>query len=148
MKVRMYINMLLALLLLVSNTGLAFNVHYCEGKISGISFNYQTAEPCLDEKPCEVKVDKSCCAVADTHDSCCENSKVDIKKTTTENILIKSLQLDLPVFLVVESWRPVFNTSVTTEKKWSDAPAFYWDTHAPPLYKLYSQYLFYDAIIS
>ena len=148
MKFKIHINVLLAILVLVSNTGLAFNVHYCEGKISGISFNYQVAEPCLEEKTCEVKVEKSCCTVADTHESCCENSKVDIKKTTTEQVLLKTIQLDLPFFVLAESWRTTFTTIPVTEKKGTDAPAYFCETHAPPRYKLYSQYLFYDSIIS
>jgi len=51
MNFKKHINILLAMLILVSNVGLAFNVHYCEGKISGISFNYKVEEPCVEVKP-------------------------------------------------------------------------------------------------
>lgn len=148
MKFKKHINFLLALLILVSNTGLAFNVHYCEGKISGITFSYQQEEPCLEEKPVETKVEKSCCAQTTTHDSCCENSKVEIKKSTSENVLIKTFQLDIAPFIQINEWRSSFVGVVHDEVQKNETPEYYCDTNAPPLYKLYSQFIFYDVIIS
>jgi len=140
MNFKKHINILLAMLILVSNVGLAFNVHYCEGKISGISFNYKVEEPCVEEKPTKVS---SCCAVENTHDSCCSNDKVEIKKTTSENILVKNFQLDLASFIPVQEFG-LFQAILLKEIVVTDEhPSFYCESNAPPLYKLYSQYIFY-----
>lgn len=140
MKIKAHIVFLLSFLILVSNVGMAFNVHYCEGKISGVSFNYKTEEPCIEEKP---SVEKSCCAKQNTHDKCCKNDKVDIKKTTSENVLVKSFQLDLASFIPAQEYSfSQFVVSKDVVIK-SENPSFYCDTNAPPLYKLYSQYIFY-----
>ncbi|RXR20542.1 hypothetical protein EQG63_01005 [Flavobacterium amnicola] len=140
MTFKKHINVLLAILILVSNVGLAFNVHYCEGKISGISFNYKVEEPCVDEKPTKIT---SCCAVENSHDSCCSNDKVEIKKTTSENVLVKSFQLDLASYLLVQECR-FFQAILLQEVILpSENPSFYCESNAPPLYKLYSQYIFY-----
>lgn len=135
-----HINILLAILILVSNVGLAFNVHYCEGKISGISFNYKIEEPCIEEKVASIT---SCCAVENTHDSCCSNDKVEIKKTTSENILVKNFQLDLATFIPVQEYRFLNFTAAKEVILVKENPSFYCETNAPPLYKLYSQYIFY-----
>lgn len=140
MTFKKHINILLALLILVSNVGLAFNVHYCEGKLSGISFNYKIEEPCVEEIPTNIK---ACCAVENSHDSCCSNDKVEIKKTTSENILVKNFQLDLASFIPVQEFgffhAILLKEIIVTEEN----PSFYCETNAPPLYKLYSQYIFY-----
>lgn len=148
MKFKKHINLLLALLILVSNTGLAFNVHYCEGKISGITFSYQQEELCVEQKPVETKLQKSCCAQTTTHDSCCENSKVEIKKNATENVLIKTFQLDIAPFIQINEWKSSFVGLVSDKVQKNNAPEYYCDTNAPPFYKLYSQFIFYDSIIS
>lgn len=148
MKFKKHINLLLALLILVSNTGLAFNVHYCEGEISGVSFSYQQEELCVEEKPVETKLQKSCCAQTTTHDSCCENSKVEIKKSTAENVLIKIFQLDLASFIQTNEWYASFIGFGKDEVQKNDTPEYYCETNAPPFYKLYSQFIFYDSIIS
>lgn len=141
MKIKAHIAFLLSFLILVSNVGMAFNVHYCEGKISGVSFNYKTEEPCIEEKPCVVE--KSCCAKQDTHDECCKNDKVDIKKTASDNVLVKNFQLDLASFIPAQEYN--FSQFVVLKEfvQKSENPSFYCDTNAPPLYKLYSQYIFY-----
>lgn len=143
MKLKKHINILLAALILVSNAGLAFNVHYCESKISGISFSYNQEEPCVKEEPCEVEIQESCCALEKEHDSCCKNDKVEIKKTTSENVLIKAFQLQLAPFIAIGEWSPFFVGLSRDEVQKNDAPEYYCETNAPPLYKLYSQFIFY-----
>jgi len=139
-RINKHISILLAMLILVSNVGLAFNVHYCEGKIASVSFNYKAEEPCVEKK---IEVEKACCAKSNTHDDCCSNSKVDIKKTTSDNIIVKNFQLDLGVFTFVDAWKPSHFIAQNGVVVSNENPSFYCDSHAPPLYKLYSQYIFY-----
>lgn len=140
MKIKKHIVVLLSFLILVSSIGLAFNVHYCEGEISGVSFNYKSEEPCVEK---QVEVEKPCCVQENNHKACCKNSKVKIDKTTFENVLVKTFQLDLATFTGIAFWNssPYFSAEEVVEK--SENPSFYCDTNAPPLYQLYSQYIFY-----
>lgn len=142
MKINKHISFLLALLIFVSNVGLAFNVHYCGGELAEISLDYKKSEPCEVKK---VEKQETCCASSEKHDSCCSNSKVDLKKSLSDEVIVKSFQLDLGAFTFVEVWKaPEVPVNFEEIKLKSDAPSFYCDSNAPPLYKLYCQYLFYD----
>lgn len=129
------------MLILVSNVGLAFNVHYCGGELAEISLDYKKSEPCIADK---VEKENACCATSDEHDSCCTNNKVDIKKTISDEVIVKSFQLDLGVFTFMEEWKPATITAVEEEVIKSNEASFYCDSNAPPLYKLYCKYIFYD----
>lgn len=139
MKLNRHISILLAMLILVSNVGLAFNVHYCHGEVSSVSLAYKIQEPCNDHHD---KSEKSCCAAADeSHKKCCDNDIVKLEDKS-DNIIVKSFQLDLAAFCQISEWKPVqFYSEVPVGKEQS--PSFYCEANAPPLFKLYCQYIFY-----
>lgn len=139
MKFNRYISTLLSALLLISNLGLALNVHYCHGKISSVTFAYKIEEPCNDHHNQE---EKSCCAAAgESHKKCCKNDLVKLQDNG-DNIIVKSLQLDLGVFYIAQQWQPsAFYYSSKIVKK--ENPSFYCEANAPPLFKLYCQYILY-----
>jgi len=139
MKIKKHISLLIAMLILVSNVGLAFNVHYCGGEIASVSLAYKSEMPCMETSDSE----SSCCAATEKKDSCCSNSKVDLKKNTTDNIIVKSFQLDLGSFTIVDNWKPVVDSEEEEVIVKSDVASFYCDSNAPPLFKLYCQYIFY-----
>ncbi|MGX7667034.1 HYC_CC_PP family protein [Flavobacterium pedocola] len=141
MKINKHISFILALLLLVSNVGLAFNVHYCGGELAGVSLDYKKYEPCVEEK---VEEENACCATSNEHDSCCSNDKIDLKKSFSDEVIVKSFQLDLGAFTFTDTWKPIVFEAVEEVAVTSDTPSFYCDSNAPPLYKLYCQYIFYD----
>ncbi len=141
MKFNKHISILLTLLLLVSNMGLALNVHYCKGEISDVSFSYKQKEPCDSHKLPE---SKSCCASdGNNHKECCKDDVVKLKdKNTSDNIIVKSLQLDLNVFCAINEWKP-FQEFYTAQIVIKDTPSFYCEANAPPLFKLYCSYILY-----
>lgn len=136
MKFKKHISIFLAILLLVSNVGLAFNVHYCGGEISSVSLN--ATLPSL-------KNDKGCCEkIANKKDSCCKDKKIVFQKKT-DNGIVKSFSFQFNyVFLVPEYERTVF--AVTPSFKNNSSLTYYCDANAPPLFKLYNQYLLYDKL--
>ena len=76
MQIKKHIALLLAFFLLISNSGLALNVHYCGEKIAAISSVFSDEEVC--EMP--VKKEKSCCAKKEvTHKKCCSDKEVNLK---------------------------------------------------------------------
>lgn len=131
-------SLFLAFLLLVSNAGLAFNVHYCGGEIASISSVFLKEEACempVVEKPCCVK------AVADTQTDCCSDKVVNFKAKSND-VVIKAFSFQVDMALPVSDHPlPKFNpvSIAIIEQK----TTYYCEAHAPPLFKLYSQYIFY-----
>ena len=134
MNFRKHTSIVLAALILLANLGLSFAVHYCKDEIASVSFKYQEDEPCVEDI-------KSCCTTADSHDSCCSNKLIKVEKKT-DDILVKTFQLDLEPTVFTANWKPNF-VAFESEKFVSNEVTFYCDSHAPPLYKLYCQLVFY-----
>lgn len=128
-----------ALLVLVSNAGVAMTVHYCGGKIASVSSGFSDEETCSASETVE---EKGCCAKkAETnHKKCCSDKKLNLKGKALD-VIVKASENGFTPFVL-----PVFTTvdfahiaAVTTKQ----LPAYYCDAHAPPLFKLYQQYIFY-----
>lgn len=141
MKLKKHISIILSALVLFSNIGLMLNVHFCHGQVSSVAVTYKSAARC--EMPKEHHK-KACCAVAEkaTKKSCCKHGTVKLEDKS-DKTLVKSLQLDLGTFYVSEAYNEalfVYNAPLAIQK---DTPAFYTETNAPPLYKLYCQYVLY-----
>lgn len=138
MQFKKHIALLLAFFLLASNSGLALNVHYCGNTIAAVSTVFSK------EEVCEVPVveEKACCAKIETsHKKCCSDKEINLDDDT-EKIVIKSFSLDLDSVFIFNEWQP---TQFATVESYSNIQQFeyYCDANAPPLYQLYSQYIFY-----
>lgn len=137
MKFKKHISIFLAVLLLVSNVGLAFDVHYCGGEIASVSLN--STLPSL-------QTEKGCCEkkVVSKKDSCCKDKKIVFQKKT-DNGIVKSFSFQLDAVYLVPEFQPVvFEARPSFKNKLS--LTYYCDANAPPFYKLYNQYLFYDKL--
>lgn len=130
------ISLLLAFLVLVSNTGLAFNIHYCEGKIASITSIFTKEEVC--EIP--LKQDSCCAILENNHKKCCSDKEV-ILKNKAEKEVIKTLALDFIPLLFNENSEKYFLSQTLILVKRANAYSFH--ANAPPLYQLYCQLTFY-----
>jgi len=120
----------LAVLMLVSNIGFAFNVHYCGGKIASVSLDTTVTIP-----------EKSCCAKSEEQASCCKDKVVQFeKKSDSATIKVFFFQLAFP--LVIQEFNPISFFAISHFKS-NQIIAYYADSNAPPLFKLYHQYIFY-----
>lgn len=130
-------SILLALYLLVSTSGLAFNVHYCEGKIASVTSVFSLSEPC--EEPVETN-EKSCCkSETASHKDCCSDETL---KADTGDIVIKQLLVDFQLVAVLCNQLAVNLYFPFLQNKLQKI-AYSCDSNAPPLYLLYSQYIYY-----
>lgn len=129
-NIRKYIQVVVAILLLVSNNSFSFTVHYCGDSLAAISLS--SAAPKQEVDCCGKKIIKS---------SCCKDKKIVIEKKTDQSIL-KDFSYPLTMPAVPYSWQSnatrVFITDIPTPKY-----VYTGETNAPPLYQLYSQFLFY-----
>jgi hypothetical protein len=133
-------SLFLAILLLVSNLGLAFNVHYCGDKIASFSSAFST----IQNYESQESFQSDCCCVRQYQgeDSCCKDEVIDLKKESKDE-LIKTLlfQIDAP-FVLVKSTEFLFAKAEKITSK-NNITAYYCSPNAPPLFKLYKQYIFY-----
>jgi hypothetical protein len=127
------ISIFLATLILLANLGLSLSVHYCHDEIASISLQ-------LQEEPCVAK-ESSCCAKVLSHNSCCSNKIIKVVKKT-DTIVVNTTQLDLEGFVVTSKWSPSKMNSDVAQTEFSFVD-FYCDSHAPPLYELHCQFVFY-----
>ena len=134
MNFKKYISILLASLILLANLGLSFSVHYCKDEIASVSFQFKKEEPCVEKLT-------SCCAKEASHESCCSDKVIKVEKKT-DDILVKTFQLELQPVVFNTDWQSAF-FAFKPEIETSNRVGFYCDSHAPPLYKLNCQLVFY-----
>ncbi|PVX45195.1 hypothetical protein C8C85_0974 [Flavobacterium sp. 103] len=137
MKFKRHISIFLAVLLLVSNVGLAFNVHYCGGEISSVSLNSTLPSMQSEKGCCEKKV-------VSKKDSCCKDKKILIQKKV-DNGIVKSFSFQFDYVFLAPEFHAVVFKAVPSFKN-NQSLTYYCDANAPPLFKLYSQYLLYDKL--
>jgi len=132
MILRKHISILLTFFLLVSNLGLAFNVHYCDGKIESVS---------LSTAPATIKSVDECCGIIEKESQCC-NDKVIKSDVKSDQIIVKTLSFDAEFIPVTDFWKPQVSTFNSNFQK-RDNITYYCDANAPPFYLLYRQLTFY-----
>lgn len=137
MTFKKYTSVLLAFYLLVSTTGLAFNVHHCGDEIASVSSVFSIEEPC--EGTVE-KEQKTCCAKStDNHKGCCSD---EIIQADLDDSIISHFSFDFDYFSILPNvelsifWNEPIKISV-------QCLTYYCHANAPPLYQLHSQFLFY-----
>jgi len=127
----------LAVLILCSNIGLAFNVHYCGDEIASITSVYG-ADDSTTQKASE---QKSCCAEkAKENKSCCKDKLVKLKGKS--DVVVKTFSFAIDAPFVIQNWNPTVFTPISVSGKTLPI-TYYCDANAPPLFKLYSQFLLY-----
>jgi hypothetical protein len=140
MKFKKHISFFLAIFLLVSNMGLAIDVHYCGEKVASVKPIYWKNYESL------IATEESCCAsiassIVERNDSCCKDKVIHFEKKQ-ENSTIKSIAFQSDFIFLLQEWNPIaFATVLNFEN--SCIASYYCDANAPPLFKLYHQYIFY-----
>ena len=132
MSIKKCTSLFLAFLLLVSNVGLAFNVHYCGEQIASVSLN-TIVSPTIEKGCCEKIVAKK--------NSCCKDKVVNFQKKS-DNTTIKAFSFDSHFSFLIQEWQTIVFSSNENFKSTQTA-SYFCDSNAPPLFKLYSQYIFY-----
>lgn len=132
MQLKKVINLGLALIILISNIGYSFTIHYCENKIASVTFN--TASNVNE-------TEKTCCGTTELTSKCCKN-KIVKSVAKYDTIVSKSISFD-PVLYLISNQSHVQITSLAFYATIKNSESYFCDANAPPLYLLYSQYTFY-----
>ncbi len=122
---------------MLSNIGLAFNVHYCGGEIASVSTVYFMDDSCA----MPVAKDQKCCKSSDVKSDCCK-SKVVHLHDKTDTVIVKTFSFNIDHLFRFDEWESLtalgYVPLQTTELQY-----YYCDANAPPLFKLYCQYTLY-----
>jgi len=132
MNFRKHICITLAFLLLVSNIGFAFNVHYCGDEISSISFKTSLS---LKE------IEKNCCGEIEEKSNCCDTKVLHFQKKSETSLTHLFFQI-ADIQLSNNDWNPNSHVIISNFKI-NSIQTYFCDANAPPYFKLYSQYIFY-----
>ncbi|MBO9583388.1 MAG: hypothetical protein J7574_04445 [Flavobacterium sp.] len=132
MNLKKCTGLFLALLLLVSNIGFAFDVHYCGGEIASVSL----------KTTAELVIEKKCCGSKEKKNSCCKDKVVHFEKKS-DDATIKFFFFQFAFPAVIQDYKPLVFLEVQNFKK-KEVLSYYADANAPPLFKLYHQYIFYS----
>ena len=132
MNIKKCTGLFLAFLLLVSNIGFAFDVHYCGGEIASVSLNTSV----------KASPDKKCCGGKEKKSSCCKDKVVHIEKKS-DNATFKIFFFQLAFPAVIQEYKTIAFLSIPNFKS-NQITSYYSAANAPPFYKLYNQYIFYS----
>lgn len=143
MTFKKYIAFLLAIFLLFSNVGLAVNLHYCQGKVANATLSYHFAE---QQKQVDKEAHGCCDGKEETtvkknkKDHCCSDEVI---KQASDQVVVKAFGFHLDAFVPYRYAPVTFQQTTQLFTPKNTYVAFYVDKNAPPLFKLYRQYLFY-----
>ena len=148
---RKFINILLSVLILFSNSGWAISFHYCQDSLSSVSLEYITSSISEgDDDSCASM--GSCCASEDydnetesSHKKCCDNTAISSSISASTSV-VKALELQLQPFVVSSLVFPTLEVvSIPQTVKKAITRDFFLQLNAPPLYELYCQRVFYSG---
>lgn len=134
MSIRKTIALFLAFFILIPNLGLSFNVHYCHGEISSIAVKSEFSQ-LFNENVA------SCCSSTENCGKCCSNKVVELEKNKEIFSQDFSLFKSFPA-LMMAAVSMNFNLNFIGNIK-KQVIENLCEANAPPLYKLYCQYIFY-----
>ena len=132
MIIKKQICLLLALFLLLSQNGAAFNVHFCNSKIASIAFQSDASSANTAIK---------CCGEIEKNKNCCSNKIIKSAKKA-ETVFLKSYHFLPELSLLYCNNIPVcYNSEIVIQKVFTSK--YFCSANAPPIFTLNCQFLFY-----
>lgn len=140
MNFKKHISLFLAFFLLVSNAGFAVDVHYCGVEIASVKpvfwKNFESKNT-LEESCCSAKS----LNFLEENGSCCKDKVVNFEKKL-ENVIVNSISFQPDFNFLLEEWNSIIYSEFRNFES-NKITSYYCDANAPPLFKLYHQYIFY-----
>ncbi len=125
-------NIFLTFLLLVSNTGMSFNVHFCADVVASITIN-------SDLNVQEIEDD--CCGITEEQSQCCDDKVIVVEKKS-DQIVIKSSSFETSIFLLVTNNDVLEIVSKVNFKRLTTSN-YICNANSPPIFERNCQLVFY-----
>jgi hypothetical protein len=124
MNFRKHISILLAFFLLITHSGLAFNVHYCDDVIASITvFSNSNAN----------EIEKNCCGIVEKDSKCCQNKIIKSEKKS-DQILLKSFSFETLNGILVQN-NILFEIVTVLNFKKTKPSNYTFNANAPPIFE-------------
>ncbi|MGG7037096.1 MAG: HYC_CC_PP family protein [Flavobacterium sp.] len=123
---------IIAFLILIVNSGVSFNVHYCEDSIASVEINYIRTSAVEED---------DCCGAVEEPTDCCSDKLIKATEKS-DQIVVKTPAFNLDFFVVPQAYNSLFFYSDSGNIK-RELVTYFCDANAPPLYLLYHQLTFY-----
>lgn len=135
MKFQKCISFFLAFSMLFSGLGLAMKVHFCGDEIASISVNANAGD---------ISAEDSCCGANEKYSQCCKDKVVYIEKKTDQALLYAASD-NVVAILLFSFWNCPEWFFPNLGQVFPQI-RYVFHGNGPPLFKLYSSYIFYDSI--
>ncbi|MFJ1327957.1 HYC_CC_PP family protein [Capnocytophaga canimorsus] len=148
-------HILFSLLLIFSNSGLAFSLHYCKEKLASVSVTIEPVTTDKESKSCclsdeesilycddKSKEPKSCCLSDEESIPCCDDKSIEAPQTDDE-FLSKVIKVNLSTFILPFGITYGFSETVFGEHEPLHNYTQNTQSNSPPLYELYCRLVFY-----
>ncbi|WP_212901318.1 HYC_CC_PP family protein [Capnocytophaga canimorsus] len=148
-------HILFSLLLIFSNSGLAFSLHYCKERLASVSVTVEPVTTDKESKSCclsdeesilycddKSKEPKSCCLSDEESIPCCNDKSVEAPQTDDE-FLSKILKINLSTFILSYEVTHSFGKTTYVQRKPLHNYTQNTKSNSLPLYELYCRLVFY-----
>lgn len=132
MNFRKHISLFLAFFLLVSNTELAFNVHFCEDTIASIT---------VFSNSNSIEIEENCCGIVEEKSDCCNNKIIKSDKKL-DQVLLKSFSFEILNTVLPTTCKLIETASILNFKR-ENFPQYNCNSNAPPIFERNCQRIFY-----
>ncbi len=141
-----HISILFLIVFIFSNVGWSVNVHYCRDIVfSQLSYLQDSKHHCA----MDVEEPMPCCQKTEQHqkdntaEDCCREQIIKSNSSDQSVIIVKTLPFQFEGFIADSSWTELQLDSIGEYLTKDKYLAYYVDSNAPPLFKLYCQFIFY-----
>jgi hypothetical protein len=118
---------------LITHTGLAFNVHYCDDVIASITV-FSVSDSAFE-------IEKECCGVVEKDSKCCQNKIIKSEKKS-DQILLKSFSFQTLNGVFIQN-SILFETVTVLNFKKTKPSNYTFNANAPPIFERNCQRIFY-----
>lgn len=141
-RVKKHVSLFLAILFLVSNLGLAFNVHYCEDKIASITIENVFSNQEVEDNCCQIEIKFPACCKKIEKKKCCCDDKIIKSDSSSEKIITSNNNPHFDAFLLKNhNFSAIFKSEIICKS--IKFTSYTCNANAPPIFERNCQLLFY-----
>lgn len=142
-NMNLFSRFILSLLLLCSHAGFGYTIHYCKGSVAFVASIFSNEQGCSSSCHPETATPIQCCNMhqAETEDSCCTDQLIQVDTDDLGEYGLQKVHFSACTYRTEHSFIHV--SEIQIQRHYFTSVV---QTHGPPLYKLFQQFLFYDLV--
>ncbi len=144
--IRNSIVLFLSGILVFFNSGIALNIHYCQGNVASVSSIFQEEEKScgiFQSHSCEATTEHSCCEPKTNISSACCSDDVLLLQDFSDKVFSEKEFLKTKIIAVSVLVLKGYLGEVVSSKENYFIADYSFESNAPPLYQLYCNYTYF-----